>query len=259
VIGGYSGELPIETIPKAREAATKALLLDDDLSEAHVSLAIILYAVDYDFARAENEFESAIELNPKNAAAYGNYGQMLMGLGRFEESLAMHQRALELEPLSLPVNRSFGMLLYHSRKYEEAEQQLQKTVDLDPSFMLGHYAYSTALRLRGKHAEAAESFARGLESVGNREAAQRARQSFAADGWKGFERFRSKDAPMNRPRYLVATSYAELGENDRAFEALSQAIERRESFVTLIKVDPLLDPLRADPRFQELIKKVGFP
>jgi TolB-like protein len=258
VLPGYSGQPAGETAARAREAALRALALDEKLSEAHASLALIMNAYDYDFPGSEREFKRSIELDPKNAAALAGYGYVLIQLGKFDDGLGLIRKAVELEPLSLPFNRLYGMGLYYARRYRESEDHLKKTVDLDPTFVLTHYALSTVYYVQGKHSDAVESYARGLEAAGNREIADDVRRSFIAGGWKEFERSRI-ERHATRPRLLLAGSYAQLGDKYRAFQELESAIANRDSFITLLKVEPILDPLRDDPRFEELIRKVGFP
>jgi TolB-like protein len=260
VLPGYSHDLlPAETVPKGREAALKALSLNDNLSQAHVSLGRILNGYDYDFNGAEHEFKRAIELDPKNAEAYAGYGHLLIQIGKFDEGLVQLRKALELEPLSLPYNRLYGTDLYLARRYREGEDQLRKTVDLDPSFSLAYYSLAGVLHAEGKNLEAVEAVAKGFEAEGKRESATAARQSFSMGGWKGFQRFRVADQSRIGSNYLLSWAYLNLDEKEKALDLLRQSMEQRESFATLMKVDPQMDPLREDRRFQELIKRIGFP
>jgi TolB-like protein len=261
VLPTYGGAASAEVVPKAREAALKALSLDDQLAESHISLGMILNYYDYDFAGAEREFRRAIELNPNSAAAHQFYGNLLTHLGRQEEAFAELRRALEIEPLSLIINRFYGLALLYARRYEESATQLKKTIELDASFVPAYDTLMNVYRLQGKHADSVEASANAEEALGNFEEAALMRESFAKGGWQGFLRAMTEKPQLNnrKSRYIVATYHVELGEKDKALTELEKAYEDREFFMILLKVDPRLDPLRSDPRFAELMRKVGFP
>jgi TolB-like protein len=262
-IGSYYGVAPPrEAMPKAKEAALKALSLDDRLSEVHAALALIMTDYDYDFAGAERECKRAIELNPNNATANLFYGVLLARLGRFEESFAQFKRALELEPLSLPINRQYGESLLFARRYDDAIAQQKKTAELDSSHAFTYYSLANAYRMKGNYAESVEEFAKAQERFSPRSAANApiVRESFAKGGWEGFLReMTGEQTPTKFPRYFYASWYAALGEKDKAIAELEKTYESRNFAISQIKIDPSLDPLRDDPRFQELLKKVGFP
>ena len=261
VLSTYGGAPSNEVMPKAREAALKALSLDNQLAESHISLGIILNYYDYDFAGAEREFKRAIELNPNSATAHQSYAIPLSNLGRHEEALNEIRRALEIEPLSLISNRSYGIVLFYARRYDESVEQLRKTIELDANFIPAYDTLGNAYRLQGRYADSVEAYASSQEALNNSEAAALRRESFAKGGWQGFLRDMTDKPQLNnlKSSYIVATFHTELGEKDKALAALNKAYEEREFFITLLKVDPRLDPLREDPRFQELLKRVGFP
>jgi tetratricopeptide (TPR) repeat protein len=247
-------------MPKAREAALKALSSDDDLAEAHATLGFISGIYDYDFAGAEREFKRAIELNPNYATAHHWYGVLISGLGRYEESLVEMRRALEIDPLSLTTNRAYGQRLLLARRYDEAIAQLKKTIQLDAGFVSTHYSLAAAYQMKGNYAECVEELAKYQELIGEPQTAALMRESFARNGWQGFLRvITEKHIRFNSPLDNLAIFHAALGEKDEAFAELEKSYENRESFMILIKADSRLDPLRDDPRFQELLKKVGFP
>ena len=254
-------------LPKARAAALKALALDSDLAEAHTVFGRLLAIHDYDFLGAEREYRRAIELNLNHAAAHNRYGVLLSGLGKFDAAEAEYRRALELEPLSLGFNFAYGQMLVNARRYDEAIIQLKKTLELDDKFILTRPILAIAYRLKGDYHESIELLARDAEMKENVEKAASIRESFAKGGWEGYLRYEIslvKPRPdsgerFGEVRYNLATIYAQLGEKDKAFEALNDAYENREWRLPGIKVNPLLDPLRDDPRFKELLKKVGFP
>jgi len=231
------------------------------LAEAHTSLGFILGAYDYDFAGAEGQFNSAIELNPNYATAHLWYGSHLSTLGRFEEAFAELRQALEIDPLSLIINRMHGDRLLFAGKYDESIAQFKRTLELDTNFAPAHVSLGIAYQLKGGYAESVEEFAKSQELNGKPEAAAFVRESFARSGWQGFLRAMTETRrPSNLPPELsAAVFHAQLGEKEKAFDELNKAYENREFYLVLLKVDPRLDPLRDDPRFQELLRKVGFP
>lgn len=260
VFPSYSGQPPKDWLPRAREAALKALQLDEELSEAHASLGQILEIYDYDFAGAEREFKRAIELNPNNASAHQWYGELLSHLGRREESFARFQRALEIEPFSLQVNRFFAESLIFARRYDDARAQVQKTLELDPNFGIARYNLAVIEMLEGKNAEGLDEYIKVTEHLGFTEAAAKVRERFNREGWRSALRASlGPESPPSLSSYIRATLLVILGDNEQAMDELNRAYEKRESFITALKVDPRLDPLRGDPRFQELIGKVNFP
>jgi tetratricopeptide (TPR) repeat protein len=167
---------------------------------------------------------------------------------------------LEIEPLLLTSNRLYGLSLLYARKYDEAIAQLKKTLELDASFAPAHDSLAQVYLAKGNYAESVEEFAKEQEFSGQPQNAVLIRESFARGGWQGFLRAMTGESrPANLPSYRVATFHAALGEKDKAFAELNKAYENREFFIMLLKVDSRLDPLRDDLRFQELLKKVGFP
>lgn len=247
-------------LSKARAAALKALSLDNDLPEAHSVLARLLANFDYDFSGAERELRRALELNPNYPDARCRYGILLSLLGRFEAAEAEFRRALELEPLSLACNNGYGGMMIHARRYDDAIKQLKKTLELDENFWLTHASLASVYQITGNYAESVKELVRVAEINGHEQNAARIREIFEKHGWVGVMRFMvGEERQGGRQFYGKARFYATLGEKDNAFAALNAAYENRESGFPSIKVDPLFDPLRDDPRFSELLKKVGFP
>ena len=260
LLSPYLAATPAESMPKARQAAVKALALDDQLVEAHTALGLILNTYDYDFAGAEREFKRAVEINPNYATAHQFYGELLMYLGRRAESDAEFRRALEIDPLSLIINRQYGESLIYARRYEESIVQLKKTLDLDTSFVVAHVSLSLAYQLTGRYAETIEEFAKFEEMIGENRNAAIIRQSFARGGFEGFLRtVTGENRLSNTTAHSMATWYAKLGEKDKAFEELNKAYENREYYIVLLKVDPRFDDLRSDARFAALLRRIGFP
>jgi eukaryotic-like serine/threonine-protein kinase len=250
-----------ERMTKAYEAALKAVSLDPELAEAHTALGRILAAYDYDFAGAEREMRRAIELNANYATAHHFLGDLLSVLGRHTEAEVEFRRALELEPLSVPINSIYGSALISARRYDEGIARLKKTLEMDPNFAAAHARLSIAYHALGRYDESIEERAKFLELNGDSQSAAATRESFAKGGWRGFLLFMTgNDRPSNLSFYLQAVFLTALGEKDKAFAALEKSYENREISLTQgLKVDPRLDPLRDDPRYQELLKKVGFP
>ncbi len=258
-LSSYEGAFPHEAQPKAKLAALKALSLDDNLAEAHVALCGIFSIYDYEFSEAERECQHAIELNPQYARSYHLYGLLLTRLGRHDESFAQFQRGLEIEPLSLHINKNYGESLFYARRYEESVAQFKKTLELDVNFAPAHDALGFAYHILGRYAESVELFAKYEELRNQPQNAVLMRESFARDGWQGFMRMMSGEhRPANTSSYLVAIYSVGLGEKNRAIAALNDAYEKRNYRIVYIKVDPRLDPLRDDPRFQDLLRRVGF-
>jgi DNA-binding winged helix-turn-helix (wHTH) protein/tetratricopeptide (TPR) repeat protein len=245
-----------DIMPKAREAAQKAVSLDDKLAEAHAALGNIIIYYDYDFAGAEREHKRAIELNPHYATAHHWYSELLMGLGRHEEAIAEIRRALEIDPLSLILNRQYGASLLFARQYDAAIAQMKKTVDLDANFAVGHSTLSVSYRMTGNYAESVEELARFQDLIGGEQTAAIMRESFATGGWQGFLRaMTAEPRPANLTPYNVATFHAALGQKDQAFAELNKAYQNREAILGLLKVDPRFDSLHDDPRFEELTSR----
>jgi serine/threonine-protein kinase len=260
VLPNYRGASANETLPKAKAAALKALSLDNDLAEAHTALGLITHLWSYDFAGAEREYKRAIELNPNYASAHQNYGNLVSTLGKHEESLAKFRRALEIDPFSLVINRAYGERFALARRYDEAIAQLKKTLELDAGFLSARYSLAAAYQMNGNYAECVEELAKSQELMGEPQAAASVRESYAKNGWQGFLRMITEERlQFNSPWDNLTVFHAALGEKDKAFNELNKAYENRETFMVLLKVDPRLDPLRDDPRFQELLRKVGFP
>ena len=258
---------PIEKMPKARAAATRALELDESLAEAHSALARVLVVYDWDWVGSEREFKRALELNPHFAGAHQWYGGYLEMLGRREESLAERRRALELDPLSLSINFELGIAYYYARDYDRAIQQFQKTLELDPNFPLVHWALPAAYEQKGMYDEAIAGFKKGIALRGGTE------WSFSMSGLGHAYGVAGKKAEAravldeleqrSRQEYVPADSialvYAGLGEKDQAFAWLEKAYNEHAFKMAWLKVEPGWDSLRSDPRFADLLRRVGLP
>src|SRR5215471_3511873 len=253
---------PTEAILKARDFARRASSLDDSLAEPHATLGYVLVQYDHDFAGSEREFQRAIELNPNYAMAHQWYGEMLSYVGRFDEAAAEYRQGLELEPLSLPINWEYGRFLYNARRFDEALRHLKKTIELDTGFARAHRTLSEVYWVREDYANAVEERAKFFDLIGQPQNGALIRATFAKEGWPGFLRLVvAENSPLkdSNNNWTFAKVYVGLGEKDKALAELNKAYENRISSVLWFKVEPQLDSLRDDPRFRELLKKVGFP
>ncbi len=242
---------------KAKEAALKAISLDDQLPTAHEALGIILERFDY--VGAEREFKRALELDPNDASTRESYGLMLSNLGKHEEALAELRLAAEIDPLLSGLNTSYGDILFKARRYDEAIEQYKKSLELDTHYTWAHYGLAIAYQMKENYAESVEEHAKIAEITDNPQGAAFIRESFANGGWQGFLRAMTSNPQAPKvPPYILATFYAELGEKDKAIAILNKLYEDHD-FLDPIKVDPRFDSLHDDPRFQDLLLRVGLP
>jgi TolB-like protein/DNA-binding winged helix-turn-helix (wHTH) protein/Flp pilus assembly protein TadD len=261
---GYSS--PKEALPKAKEAVLKSLELDGTLAEAHTSLARIKAEYDWDWSGAEREFKRAIELNPGYATAYQWYGGVLATMGRPEEAIANYKRALELDPLSPIINGVLGQSLYYNRQYDQAIEQLQKTLELDPDLGLARAYLALAYLQKSMNEEAIAEFEKLLVILhGHPWALADLGYAYATAG-RGPEARRMLDRlnQLSRQNFVPADAmahvYAGLGEKGKVFEWLEKGYERHSIGLggVGLKVDPVWDPLRSDPRFTDLLRRMNL-
>jgi eukaryotic-like serine/threonine-protein kinase len=267
-LGGLSLVPPKEAYPRAKEAALKALELDDTLGEAHASLAAIKSSYDWDWSGSEKEFRRAIELNPSWAIAHSRYGIHLVHTGRLEEAIAEEKRALELDPLSLPINRALGVTFYVAGQYDQAIEQLQKTLDLDPNFALAHGDLGLTYLQKSMYKEGIAEFEKVLVIVAAGNTAgplMDVGYGYAVAGRRAeAQKVLDKLNELAKQKYVSgryrARIYAGLGEKDKAFEWLEKSYEDRSigtGFASM-KVDPTFVTLRSDPRFADLLRRMNL-
>ncbi len=267
LLPGYAGVPSKEAFPQAKAAAAKALQIDETLAEAHTSLAYVLEAYEWDWAGAEREFKKAIELKPNYETAHHWYAIFLANQGRPQEAMAEIQRARELDPLSLKINNNVGWILYLDRQYDRAIEQLQKTLEMDPNFVSARFDLARAYFQKKMYKESLQEWRRAHEIAGNSQQVERWTEIAQAYQRVGLRGWFQKALEQNEERlkhgyvspYVMATVYGQLGDKDRAFEWLKKAHEERDYYLSWIKVDPEVDPLRSDPRFQELLRRMNFP
>lgn len=262
LMGAYYVAPPSEVIPKARAAALKALELDEKLAEAHVSLALIARNYDWDWQTSEKEFRRAIALDPNYATAHHWFAENLALLGRFDEAFREMQRARELDPLSLIIQVDNGVFLYFSRQYHRAIAQFRAVLDLDPDFPRAHiiaYAYVQ----QGLFADAladVESW-RLIDTnyfVESEAAYVYGRNGQLVQARRALEELQLLSRRQPIDPFVFVGPYIGLGDKDGAFAWLDKSIVAHSPGPTALKVDPIYDPLRADPRFQQLLRRVGL-
>jgi len=262
----YAAGTPQDYLPRARASAQKAVELDDTLAEAHTSLAYVFF---YDFENAQSvkEFERAISLNPNYAMAHLWYGLgPLSAMGEFERAIAEEKRALELDPISPIINADLGTVYTLARRYDEAIAQLRDTVEMNPQFYGGHRCLGWALELKGATGEAIAEYHKAFELSDDPMMLAMLAHAEASIGKQNQARqilgqLTEEAKARYVPAYAFAVIYLALGEKDHALDWLEQAARDHDGFYTnLIKVEPFLDPLRGDPRFETLVSRIlsGF-
>jgi TolB-like protein/DNA-binding winged helix-turn-helix (wHTH) protein/Tfp pilus assembly protein PilF len=259
----YAVMTPKEAFPKAKVAAIKALELDSSLGEAHNSLAFVLDGFDWDFDSAGKEFQRAIELNPGYATAHHWYAWHLSLLGRFDEAIVEMKKAENLDPLSLIINADLAELLDLAHSYDESIRQSRKTIEMDPNFGLAHNQLAQAYLQKHMYDEAVGEFQEAVKLSGDSPTciANLAR-AYVASGMRseainllGDLKKRSNPGYSNASE--IAMIYASLGDRDQATNWLEKGYEERFNPGVLLR--PGFDPLRSDPRFQNLVHRIGLP
>ncbi|PYU33931.1 MAG: protein kinase [Acidobacteria bacterium] len=256
---------PKDVFPRAEEAALRAVEIDETLAEAHTSLGLLKLDYDWEWRDAETEFQRAIALNPNYAYAHLFYGEALDRVGRFEESVAEHKRAVQLDPLSLIVNAVTGRALYEARQYDQAIEQERKTLDLDPNYILAHYDLGMAYLQKSMYAEGIGVFQKALAIYpGNTEELSGLGYAYAvagrrAEAQKVLDKLNDISKEKYVPGWYVAMIYAGLGDKGKAFEWLEKSYDDRSIGAgQSIKMDPAFDPLRSDPRFADLLRRMNL-
>jgi serine/threonine protein kinase/Tfp pilus assembly protein PilF len=259
------GFLPPERgFPKAKEAAEKALKLDPSLAEAHTSLAFILSNYEWKWKEAEQRYQTAISLNPNYSTAHQWYALYLTILGRFDEALREIRIAQQLDPLSLIINANAGYTLYFARRYDEAIAELQKALDLDPDFAVSYQILGYVYGQKGEYEQSIESFKKAIDLAPDNltfEADQA--WVYAKAGKRNLaEQIVEKQIRISTNTYVapfhIAGAYVGLNQKQQALEWLEKAYQDHSDQITYIAKDPRFDPIRNDPEFQKLLRKIGL-
>jgi len=271
VLGNILQMPPKEAMPMAAEAARKALAIDNQLAEAHTSLAKIKLSYEWDWAGAEAEFKQAIQLNPGYATAHQWYGVYLSEMGRHDESVRERSTAQDLDPLSLSIATGLGRALYWARRYDESISRLQTIIPKDPNYADTYWSLGLAYEQKRMNAEAISAFHRAVELSRSSEFAEGKPEMMAALAYaygqagkqteaRGILDQLQKTSTSQRyvSPYAVSLIYIALNDKDAAFQSLGRAFQERDENLVHLRVDPRLDPIRSDARFQQLLKQINL-
>ena len=255
---------PQQAFPAAREAAAAALRIDDSLAEAHLTMGGVAYLYDWDFARAQQEIVRALELNPNSAFGHGEYAEFLALTGKADESVAEAKRVVELDPLSLIAKAELAGFLYWARRYDEAIGESNSVISIDPDFFGGHLYLGLSLEAKQQYPAAIRELERSTELWQDKLWIGFVAHAKAVSGDKdGARRILAELEQESRRAYIspwwAAVIYSGLGENEKAFEYLDKSYRGREHDLVFSKVWPMLDGLRSDPRYVDLMRRVGLP
>ncbi|CAN5219806.1 hypothetical protein BH10ACI1_BH10ACI1_23640 [soil metagenome] len=253
-----------EAFPKAKAAINRALELDDQSAEVYTALAYSQAFYDWNFADAENSFKRAIELNPNYATAHQWYSEFLFNRGRIDESFSHIERALQIDPTSMIIMTEIAANYYYDGKYEKAVEASKKVIETDPNFSFGYFYLGFSYEHLGNYAEASENFAKTMTLNGEPpECVEEVREAFRKNGMKGWwekrrEQFEKRPHLKFAPAFSNAIVYARVGDKEKALEWLNKSYEQRERWMVGLKYAVDLDSLREEPRFQDLLRRMGY-
>jgi DNA-binding winged helix-turn-helix (wHTH) protein/TolB-like protein/Flp pilus assembly protein TadD len=254
-----------EAFPMARTAIRKALELDSSLAEVHVTSGAITMLYDLDWAAAEREYQQALELNPNYPETYEVYSYLLSCTGRLDEGIKMAKRGLEVDPLSLAISDDVAGAHYWARHYDEAIAQGQKSIELDRSHAAAYVFLGQAYDLKGSYAEAIAAYQKAIDlSQRTTNIMGLLGHAYAVSGrrdeaLKIVKELKEVSADKSVSPYDLAIVYTGLGDKDNAINQLNRAYEERAGWIIAIKVEPMFDPLRSDPRFADLQRRLNYP
>jgi DNA-binding winged helix-turn-helix (wHTH) protein/tetratricopeptide (TPR) repeat protein len=253
---GLADAYAIEAAPLAEPALRRALEIDDTIGEAHASLGFYRLFHHWDVPMAESELRLAVELSPRYATAHQWYALCLGVQGRFDAAKAEMAAAIECDPVSPNMRADMAQICIFAGDYDEAITHCRAALELDPNFLFAHQNLFAAYRAKGMHEEAVAAYLESAEAVKESPAVVAAlREAYATSGWQGFVRALMPAGRSNAS--FMAGCYVELGDRERAIEQLEKAYAGRDFFLIFVAVDPLYAPLRSDPRFVEIARRVG--
>ncbi len=265
VLGFHSIAPPGEAFPRAKAAARKALELDPSLAEARAPLAYATHHYDWNWQEAEEEYRRCLEAVPNYPTARNYYASMLTQLGRFDEAFREWKRGQDLDPLSLVIRAATGWCYYYARRYDESLREARKALEMDPTYVIALRDLGLVYAQTSRQEEAVQEFRKAVEFSGGGTAyhAELA-QALALAGHEADARRELAELErISKSRYVspyyMGTAHLALGERDRAFEYLERALEERSHGLTFLRIDPSLDAVRSDPRYADLVRRVGFP
>ncbi len=262
LVGLFQFRAAHEVFPKAREFAEKAVSIDDELAEAHASLAYTRMLYDWDWQRAEHAFRKSISLNPSYAQARLWYSQFLAGMGRFDEAIAEARRAQELDPVNLSISANVGLVLYWAHENKRAIEQLEQTLALDPDFGLTLFYLGGFLTVAGRYADGVAALEKAVEKTGGMpllmanlgsaygRSGQRAKANKMLQELE--VQFKERGFPLSQLAWLCSG----LGDSDKVINLLNQAYSDHNPLLTWLKVMPEFDSVRLDPRFQDILRRL---
>ena len=256
---------PKEAYERAKTAATKALEIDDSLAEAHTTLGGSMFYYDRNWSAAEREYRNALVFNPNYQYAHRSYAWYLAAMGRKQEALAETKRAQQLDPISVPIRISAGSVFYMVRRYDQAIEQFKQAIELDPNSVFAHNNLSWPYLEKGRYEEGIAAVQKALTLAGdNPYVRAEVARGYAVAGKRGkAQEILDELKALSKQRYVspynIALIHLGLGQKEQAFEWLEKAYNDRASWMVWLKVDPRFDPLRSDPRFQDLLRRMNFP
>jgi tetratricopeptide (TPR) repeat protein len=259
------GRAPGDVYPKARAGALKALELQDSLSDAHNSLAFVKLNYDWDWPGGESEFKRSLQLSPGYAHGHHWYAHLLLSGGRPDAALAESKRALELDPLSPIISVHLAWHYLYTKQYDAALAQIGKTLELDPNYALAHWYRGLAFEQKKMYPEALREMTKAKELLPANVAVQSdighvyAVSGNRSDAHAVIAELKQESARRYVNLYELALIYVGLDERDQAFQMLDNALRERSDQMIYLNADPRLDPIRTDPRFADLVRRVGIP
>ena len=265
VLGFHSIAAPGEAFPRAKAAALKALELEPSLAEARVLLAYTLHNYEWKWAEAEAEYRRCLDATPNYPTAHNYYANMLTQVGRFDEAFREWRRGQELDPLSLVIRAATGWSYFYARRYDDALREARKALEMDPTFVIALRVLGLVHGETSRFEESIQAFRKAVDFSGGGTAYRAdlaralAKAGRAADARRELDELAEVSKTRYVSPYFVGTACLALGERDRAFEYLERAFEERSHGLTHLRLDPALDEVRRDPRYQDLVRRIGFP